>query len=34
VERLMRNLKIDISIKLSVAACLFGLAALMNVLTR
>lgn len=30
----MKHLKVDISIKLSVAACLFGVAAIMNAIIR
>ena len=30
----MKQVKIDVTIKLSVAACLFGLAAVLNVLLR
>jgi len=30
----MKHVKIDISVKLSLAACLFGIAAILNVLLR
>ena len=30
----MRQIKVDISIKFSIAACIFGVAAILNILVR